>query len=89
MNCADPHGSACGPVLLGQSWNGPDVGRALQRPEPPAQSVKPDWTKEMPISVTVGPVTSGGNSFFSHVGRENDRAISNNAQSEALPNIAP
>jgi len=27
MNSAEPHGRACFPVLLGHSWNGPEVGR--------------------------------------------------------------
>ena len=38
MNSAEPHGSACGASLLGQSIYGPVVGRAAQEPLPPAQS---------------------------------------------------
>src|SRR5271156_1139933 len=89
MNSAEPQGSACGASLLGQSWYGPDVGREEHEPDPPAQSVNPDCPSEIPITATVGPVTRGGNSFFSHSGLENERAISSRAQRDAVPSRAP
>ncbi len=89
MNSALPHGRGCGAKFVGQFWKMPEVGLPKQLPAPPAQSWRPDWIRETPISVTVGPVTMGGKSFFSRAGVMNERPISNNAQREAVPRIAP
>src|SRR5258708_2416548 len=65
MNCALPQAAAFGALLLGQSWKSPVSGRVEQVPEPPAQLLKPDWIRLIPINMTVGPVTRGGKIFLS------------------------
>ena len=42
-----------------------------------------------PIRRTTGPVTSGGNAFFSAFGGMKLNPISSNAQTQAVPRIAP
>ena len=89
MNWALPHGAAIGASLLGQFMYGPLVGRDKQLPEPPAQSSKPDSIREIPISMTVGPVTRGGNTFLSTFAGANDKRTSSSAQHAAVPMMAP
>ena len=67
----------------------PVVGLALQLPLPPAQFWKPDLIRLIPMSATVGPVTSGGKIFLRILGLVNDIPISSNAQRDAVPRIAP
>lgn len=68
---------------------GPDSGLLIHSPTPPAQLPSPLSIRETPMSVTVGPVTMGGKSFFSKEGGIKDSTISNNAQSEDVPRSAP
>lgn len=67
----------------------PVSGRAMQLPDPPAQSSKPEVISETPMSRTVGPVTTGGKTFFKILGEVNDMRISRSAQTQAVPRIAP
>src|ERR1700742_1604729 len=76
INSALPQGSACGAPTSGHTVYMPLVGRDIQLPEPPIQSSKPLWTKETPISITVGPVTMGGKILRSVLGGMNDKRIS-------------
>lgn len=68
---------------------GPSVGRERQGPDPPAQFVSADWMSLTPMSITVGPVTSGGNNFFKTLVGMKLSAISNSAQRVVVPRIAP
>jgi hypothetical protein len=45
--------------------------------------------RETPIKATVGPVTIGGNSFFSTEGVMKDKPISRRAHKLAVPKMAP
>lgn len=89
MKDAEPQGSACGAVISGHSRKMPVVGRLRHDPLPPAQSSKPDSIRLIPIRVTVGPVTRGGNNFLRYFGDVNDMRISSKAQQHAVPMIAP
>lgn len=75
--------------MFGQSAKKPLVGRVLQLPLPPAQFWKPDLIKLTPISITVGPVTSGGKIFFSTRGGMKDIKISSRAATIAVAMMAP
>lgn len=89
INSALPQGSGCGAALEGQSWKGPSAGWDIHGPEPPAQFVRAEAMSLTPMSMTVGPVTSGGNSFFSTLVGIKLNAISKRAQSVVVPRIAP
>jgi hypothetical protein len=53
------------------------------------QFVKPDWTRDTPIRVSMVPVIIEGNIFLIMRGGRNDMPIGNKAQSEAVPRKAP
>lgn len=89
MNCADPQGRACGALVVGHNLKIPVVGRVLQVPELPAQFWNPDLMRFVPMSRTVGPVTSGGKIFFKYLGLVKDIPISRRAHRAAVPRIAP
>jgi hypothetical protein len=90
INCADPHGKGLGTPMLGQRAKKPVAVSLLEQlPEEPAQSLRPDVTKDIPIRATVGPVTIGGKTFFKILGLVNDIPISRRAQSVAVAMIAP
>ena len=61
----------------------------MHGPAPPAQPVKPDSTRLMPISMTVGPVTMGGKILSMIFGGKNEMKISTTAQIAAVPMRAP
>ena len=67
----------------------PDVGLAWQPLLPPAQFWKPVRMSFTPMSMTVGPVTSGGKIFLSSRGEVKDMAISRSAQQAPVPRMAP
>lgn len=76
--------------MLGQSAkNGVGGGLEEQGPFPPAQFLKPDPIKLVPMSMTVGPVTIGGNIFWRIFGGVKLSMISNKAQIIAVPRMAP
>ena len=89
MNSALPQGSACGALMLGQSWKRPVSGRLAQALEPPAQFWKPVSMRWMPMSMTVGPVTSGGKMRLRMRGGVKDMRISRSAQTHCVPRMAP
>ena len=89
MNSALPQGSGCGALMVGHSWYRPEVGRVLQSLLPPAQFLNDDSISSMPMSVTVGPVTSGGKMRFSIAGRVKDSRISSRAAQQAVPRMLP
>lgn len=89
MNSALPQGRGRGALMLGQRAKRPVSGRAAQPPEPPAQLLKPDAMSLMPMSMTVGPVTSGGKIRLRAFGGQKLIRISIRAQQHCVPNIAP
>ena len=58
-------------------------------PDPPAQSWNPLSIRAMPMSMTVGPVTSGGKTRFKMAGLVNERPISSREHRQAVPSRAP
>lgn len=76
-------------MISGHIEKSPVSGILAQGPFPPAQSWKPEAINCTPISITVGPVTIGGNTSWSHFGGMNDSPISRKAQTIAVPMIAP
>lgn len=89
MNSAEPHGSGCGAAVSGHIEKGPVSGIPAQGPFPPAQFWNPEAINCTPMSMTVGPVTIGGKTVWSHFGGMNDNPISRKAQTIAVPMIAP
>lgn len=68
-----PHGRECGAPTWGQTTKGRTFNAAAC---PPAQLWNPLRTRERPVRVTVGPVTSRGKILFSNLGLVKDNAIS-------------
>ncbi|KAL8935774.1 MAG: hypothetical protein Q9211_004524, partial [Gyalolechia sp. 1 TL-2023] len=91
INSALPQGRAWGPPTDGQidSAVGLDPSRTKHEPLPPAQLAKPDSIRDIPIKVTVGPVTRGGKNFFNMFGLMKESRISSNAQTVPVPIKAP
>lgn len=85
----DPQGSACGAVMSGHFAKNSSGFASAQSPDPPAQFLNPDWIRLIPINMTAGPVTMGGKSLSIIFGGRKERAISNRAQTAAVPIIAP
>lgn len=71
--------------MFGHMVNGPDSGKLEQGPLPPAQFLNPLAMSFTPISITVGPVTIGGNTRLSTFGEQNDSPISRRAQRQEVP----
>merc|ERR1711981_718353 len=74
--------------MFGQSEKRPVSGRAAQPPEPPAQLLKPEPISLIPMSMTVGPVTSGGKMRLRAFGGQKLIKISISAQTHWVPRIA-
>ena len=74
---------------MGQRLYNPVSGRAEQLPDPPAHPSNPEVINEIPMSMTVGPVTSGGKTFFKILGEVKDMRTSRRAQTHAVPIMAP
>lgn len=73
--------------MLGHRAKKSVVGLA-QGPEPPIQPWKPVSTRWMPISITVGPVTIGGNTRSMTFGGRKAIATTMRAHSALDPTIA-
>jgi hypothetical protein len=76
-------------VISGQSMKNPSVGREEHNPSPPPQVVKPVWMRLTPMSMTVGPVTMGGNIRFRTFGDRKEINISVRAHTAQVPIKAP
>ena len=80
----EPHGKACGALMLGHKANkpawAPDAAGFEHGPLPPIQSLKPASTRWMPMSITVGPVTMGGKTLRRTLGGRKEMRISVMAQ---------
>ncbi len=86
---AEPHGRACGAVMSGHSAKNSSGLASAQRPEPPAQFLKPEEIRLMPISMTVGPVTMGGKMRSMTLGGMKEMRISSSEQTAEVPRRAP
>lgn len=90
MYSALPKGRACLAKIFGHFAKNSDGLASEQGPDPPTQALKPALpTNSIPISMTVGPVTMGGNIFFNTLGGRKLNAISRRAQTAAVPMRAP
>jgi hypothetical protein len=75
--------------MSGQSMKNPSAGREEHKPAPPAQLSKPVWMRWTPMSMTVGPVTMGGNIRCRTFGGMKEIDISVSAQMAQVPINAP
>ena len=89
INSALPQGKGCGALVVGHRAYWPDEGRDMQSVEPPAHCSKPCWSSETPMSMTVGPVTTGGKIFLMIFGGMKERTTSIKEVTAAVPKKAP
>lgn len=61
----------------------------MHDPEPPSHPSNPLWISETPISMTVGPVTIGGKTFWIILGGTKEIRTKIRAQQALVPIKAP
>ncbi len=75
--------------MSGQRAKKSDGLAAAHNPAPPAQFCMPDWIRDTPINMTVGPVTKGGKMRSMILVGMKEMRISSSAHTAEVPIMAP